>query len=299
MSLSGGESQRIRLATQIGSLLVNVLYIFDEPSIGLHPHDLENFTRILQQIKEKGNTILIVEHDPDLIKIADHIVDMGPLSGAQGGQIVYEGSFEGLKICNSKTGIYFSKRSNFNKKPRKREGFIEIKNAKLFNLDNISVKIPKNVLTVVTGVAGSGKSTLISKVLPLQLPSAKIIDQSPIVATSRANLLTYLGISDQIRNIFAKKNRVSNKIFSRNGDGACPNCKGLGIEKLDLAFMEDVQELCEVCHGSGFNNQVLKYEYNGKTIIDVMNLTTEEAKGFFVDCHFVSLHSNGNFYRLN
>lgn len=285
-TLSGGESQRIKMVRHLGSSIEDLLYIFDEPSIGLHPHDLENFTRILQQIKEKGNTILIVEHDPDLIKIADHIVDMGPLSGMHGGQIVYKGSFEGLKVSNSRTGIYFSKKRDFNRTPREGEGFIEIKNAKLFNLANISVKIPKNVFTVVTGVAGSGKSTLISKVLPIQLSSVKIIDQSPIIATSRANLLTYLGISDHVRNIFSKKNNVSNKIFSRNGVGACPNCKGFGIEKLDLAFMEDVEELCEVCHGSGFNNQVLKYYYNGKTIIDVMNLTIEEAKGFFADCHF-------------
>jgi excinuclease UvrABC ATPase subunit len=290
-TLSGGESQRIKMVRHLGNSLEDLLYIFDEPSIGLHPKDLDNISRIIKQIKEKGNTVLIVEHDPDLIKIADHIVDMGPLSGTKGGEVVYEGSFVGLKNSKYKTGNYFSYKRTFKSNPRKANNFITIENANLFNLKNITVKIPKNILAIVTGVAGSGKSTLISKVLPTQFPHVKIIDQSSIAASARANLLTYLGISDVIRNLFAEANKVSNKLLSRNSEGACPNCKGLGFEKIDLAFMEDVQEPCEVCYGSGFNPIVLKYKYKGKNIAETLNLTVEEAQGFF-EKHSFLYHFN-------
>lgn len=285
-TLSGGESQRIKMVRHLGNSLEDLLYIFDEPSIGLHPKDLDNISRIIKQIKEKGNTVLIVEHDPDLIRIADHIVDMGPLSGIKGGEVVYEGSFSGLKTSTYKTGKYFSHTRTFQSNPRKASGFITIEKATLFNLKNITVEIPLSILTVVTGVAGSGKSTLMSKVLPAQFPQVKIIDQSSIAASARANLLTYLGISDAIRNLFAEANKVSNKLFSRNSDGACPNCKGLGFVKIDLAFMEDVQDPCEVCHGNGFNPIVLKYEYQGKNIAETLNLTVEEAQSFFENNSF-------------
>jgi len=286
-TLSGGESQRIKMVKHLGNSLEDLLYIFDEPSIGLHSKDLDNISRIIKQIKEKGNTVLIVEHDPDLIKIADHIVDMGPLSGIHGGQIVYQGPFEGLKTSVGKTGKYFSLKRSYKKDPRYAKGAITIENANLFNLNNLTVKLPKNVLTVVTGVAGSGKSTLIAKVLPKQFPNVKIIDQSLFVASSRANLLTYLGISNEIRNLFAKTNDVSNKLFSRNSEGACPNCKGLGIEKIDLAFMEDVEEPCEICHGSGFSPDVLIFKYQNKNIAEIMNLTVQEAQTFFKDHSFI------------
>ena len=280
-TLSGGESQRIKMVRHLGNSLEDLLYIFDEPSIGLHPKDLENIAGIIKQIKDKCNTVLIVEHDPDLIKIADHIVDMGPLSGRKGGEVVYEGAFTGLKQSSGKTGRYFSTIRTFNASPRKSETFLTIKNAQLHNLKNVTVNIPKNVLTVVTGVAGSGKSSLISKVLPMQFSDVKIVDQSLFAVSARANLLTYLGISDSIRNLFAKSNNVSNKLFSRNGEGACPNCKGLGVEKIDLAFMEDIEEPCEVCGGSGFDPNVLKYRYHDLNISEVMNLTVDEAKLFF------------------
>ena len=280
-TLSGGESQRIKMVKHLGNNLEDLLYIFDEPSIGLHPKDLDNITKIIQQIKDKCNTILIVEHDPDLIKIAGHVVDMGPLSGRKGGEVVFAGNFSELQKSNSKTGKYFSQKKTYNQNPRKAESFFTIKNANLYNLKNISVNIPQNVFTAVTGVAGSGKSTLISKVLPMQSSNVKIIDQSIFSATSKASLLTYLNISDAIRNLFAKENNVSNKLFSRNGEGSCPNCNGLGVEKIDLAFMEDVEEPCEVCHGSGFNPDVLKYRYQKKNIAEVMNLTVEEAQLFF------------------
>ncbi|MEO6231697.1 MAG: excinuclease ABC subunit UvrA [Ferruginibacter sp.] len=285
-TLSGGESQRIKMVKHLGNSIEDLLYIFDEPSIGLHPQDLDNISRIIQQIKEKGNTVLIVEHDPDLIKIADHVVDMGPLSGTNGGEVVYEGSFAELKNAKTKTGNYFSHTTNFQTHPRRTNDFLIIENANLFNLKNITVKIPKNVLSVVTGVAGSGKTTLISKVLPMQFPEVKLIDQSAIASSARSNLLTYLGVSDIIRNLFAKANNVSNRLFSRNGEGACPNCKGLGFEKIDLAFMEDVQEPCEVCHGSGFNPGVLKYKLHERNITEVLALTVEQAQVFFKEHSF-------------
>ncbi|MCH5596755.1 excinuclease ABC subunit UvrA [Niabella ginsengisoli] len=279
-TLSGGESQRIKMVRHLGNSLEDLLYIFDEPSIGLHPKDLDNISHIIRQIKGKGNTVLIVEHDPDLIKLADHIVDMGPLSGVNGGEIIYEGSFAGLKKSDSKTGNYFSGKRSYNRQPRNRETFITIKNATIFNLKNITVGIPKQNLTVVTGVAGSGKSTLITKVLPAQFPEVNLIDQSAIAGSARANLLTYFSISDTIRRLFAHANNVSDKFFSRNSEGACPNCKGLGIDKIDLAFMEDVEEPCEVCNGSGFDPNVLKYRYKRKNIAEVMRLTVEEAQSF-------------------
>ncbi|WP_316790481.1 excinuclease ABC subunit UvrA [Pedobacter frigoris] len=290
-TLSGGESQRIKMVKHLGNSLEDLLYIFDEPSIGLHAKDLDNIARIITQIKEKGNTVLIVEHDPDLIKIAGHVVDMGPLSGARGGEIVYEGTFKGLSSSSGKTGQYFSKTRSHNSNPRQETAKITIKNANLFNLKNISVDIPVNLLTVITGVAGSGKSTLMSKVFPLQFPEATIIDQSAITGSSRANLSTYLGISDEIRDLFARANKVSNKLFSRNSEGACPNCKGLGVEKIDLAFMEDTEEPCEVCNGSGFDPKVLGYKYNTRNIAEVMSMTVEEAKSFFKD-HPFATHFN-------
>ncbi|WP_089838235.1 ATP-binding cassette domain-containing protein [Chitinophaga filiformis] len=280
-TLSGGESQRIKMVRHLGNSLENLLYIFDEPSIGLHPKDLHNIATIMKQIRDKGNTVLIVEHDPDLISIADHIIDMGPLSGSNGGEIVYEGTFEGLKNSGSKTGQYFASKRSFNQDPLTFNDVITIRNADLFNLRKVTVNIPKEVLTVVTGVAGSGKSTLISKVLPAQFPDVRIIDQSAITATARANLMTFLGISDYVRHLFANANRVSNQLFSSNSGGECPNCKGLGVEKIDLAFMEDIEQPCQVCGGTGFNTKVLSYRYQGKNIVEVMSLTVEQAQHFF------------------
>lgn len=285
-TLSGGESQRIKMVKHLGNSLEDLIYIFDEPSIGLHPKDLVNISNIIRQIKDKGNTVLIVEHDPDLIKIADHVVDMGPLSGSKGGEIVFEGTFAELINSNGKTGNYFSQPKTYNTSPREATGYFSINEARLHNLKNISVRIPKNVLTVVTGVAGSGKSTLISKVLPRQVDNVKIIDQSLFTASARASLLTYLNISDTIRKLFAKENKVSDKLFSRNGQGSCPNCKGLGVEKIDLAFMEDVEQPCEVCGGSGYDPSILQYKYRNKTIAEVMQLTVMEATAFFQDQPF-------------
>lgn len=285
-TLSGGESQRIKMVKQLGNSLVDLLYIFDEPSIGLHPKDIDHIVDIIRKIRDKGNTVLIVEHDPDLIKIADQIIDMGPDSGKNGGEIMYQGTFRNLKNAKSKTGSYFSKSRTYNKTPRSAKGGLEIKNGHLHNLKNISVTIPKGIMNVVTGVAGSGKSTLINKVLPLSYPEITVIDQSVFTASSRSNLLTYLNLSDKVRKLFSTTNHVSEKLFSRNGEGACPNCRGLGVEKIDLAFMDDIEQPCEVCHGSGFKPEVLQYQYQDKNIADVMNMTVLEALSFFPKSDF-------------
>lgn len=285
-TLSGGESQRIKMVKHLGNSLEALLYIFDEPSIGLHPKDLDNISKIIRQIKAKGNTVLIVEHDPDLIKLADHVVDLGPLSGVNGGEIVYGGSFQNLKKSKGKTGQYFSLPRQINQNPRAINETIKIINANLHNLKSVSVEIPTNILTVITGVAGSGKSTLISKVLPKQHPETKIIDQSQIRGSSKSNLLTYLSVSDKIRRLFAKANNVRIKLFSSNSEGGCNNCKGLGVEKIDLASMDDIETPCEVCNGSGFQPKVLKYNYQDKNITEVLDLTTLEAESFFVSEDF-------------
>ncbi|MBT2619182.1 excinuclease ABC subunit UvrA [Chryseobacterium sp. ISL-6] len=280
-TLSGGESQRIKMVKQLGNSLVDLLYIFDEPSIGLHPKDIDHIVDIIKKIRDKGNTVLIVEHDPDLIKIADLIIDMGPESGKNGGEIMYQGTFKNLKNAKGKTGSYFSKKRNFNKNPRSAKGSIEIKNGSLFNVKDISIKIPTGIMTVVTGVAGSGKSTLINKILPLFYPEVTIIDQSVFTASSRSNLLTYLNLSNTVRKLFSQANKVSDKLFSRNGEGACPNCKGLGVEKIDLAFMDDIEQPCEVCQGSGYKPEVLQYHYHKKNIAEIMEMTVLDALHFF------------------
>ncbi|WP_426478230.1 ATP-binding cassette domain-containing protein [Chryseobacterium sp. CBSDS_008] len=286
-TLSGGESQRIKMVRSLGNSLIDLLYIFDEPSIGLHPKDLQNIITIIQQIRDKGNSVLIVEHDPDLIKMADHIIDIGPGSGRKGGEVVFEGAFKNLKTSAGKTGSYFARKPSVKQKFRKPSGHLEIKNASLYNLKNVTVNIPTGVMTVVTGVAGSGKSTLINRILPDLYPDVTIIDQSLFTASARSNLLTYLGISDMVRKLFAQSNRVSDKLFSRNSEGACKNCKGLGIERIDLAFMDDIEQPCEVCGGSGFDPDVLQYPYNGKTIAEVMNMTVSEAGSFFEEETFL------------
>lgn len=280
-TLSGGESQRIKMVRNLGNSLVDLLYVFDEPSIGLHPKDLQNISSIIQQIRDKGNTVLIVEHDPDLIKIADWVIDMGPGSGKNGGEIIFEGTFKALKKSEGKTGLYFAQIPVMNNNPKIAQGYLEIKNATMHNLNDVSVKIPKHVMTVVTGIAGSGKSTLIGKVIPDLHKNVTVIDQSLFTASFRSNLLTYLGLSDTVRKLFAKANNVSDKLFSSNSEGGCKNCKGSGIERIDLAFMDDIEQICEVCNGSGFEPNVLQYTYNKKNIVDVMNMTITEAYPFF------------------
>jgi excinuclease UvrABC ATPase subunit len=282
-SLSGGESQRIKMVKHLGSSLSGLLYIFDEPSIGLHPSDIDRINKLILQLRDKGNTVLIVEHDPDVINLADHIVDMGPRAGKHGGQIVYEGSLEGLKYANSVTAEYWKRTRTINFHPRIPESFLWIRNATLHNLKNVSVQIPERVITVVTGVAGSGKSSLINQVLPSQHPQVKLIDQGVLRGSRRSHLASYTGIFNSIRDNFAKANAVNVSLFSANAEGACPECKGLGVITLDLAFMDDLEHPCDLCHGTGYKPEILAYKWKGKSIVEVLKMTVEEGDAFFED----------------
>lgn len=282
-TLSGGESQRIKMSKHLNSSLNDILYIFDEPSIGLHPHDIIGINKIFKGLKEKGNTVIIVEHDPDVIKIADYIIDMGPKSGVHGGKITFQGTYSELLGSSTTTGIALSKKHNIKGKKKNFIHFYELNNAKMFNLKNLSVKIPKNALTVVTGVAGSGKSTLITRLFRNKYPNSMILDQRRIYTSSRSILSTYMGFFDKIRTIFGKTSNQSSSLFSSNGEGACPLCKGKGIIKTDLAFLDDVEQTCELCDGKRYKQEALKYRYNGYTISDILDLTVEEALTIFSD----------------
>ncbi|ENJ9652758.1 excinuclease ABC subunit UvrA [Clostridium botulinum] len=280
-SLSGGESQRIKMVKQLGSSLTGLTYIFDEPSIGLHPHDIGRINKLLKMLRDKGNTVLIVEHDPDIIKIADYIIDMGPKAGTEGGNIVYKGTPEGLLKSNTLTGKALQHKPHIKLHTRKAKEWLSIKNANLHNLKNINIDIPKGVMTVVTGVAGSGKSTLINGLLPKIYPETIFIDQGAIHASIRSNIATYTGIFDFIRNLFAKENNVKSSLFSFNSEGACPECKGLGVTYTDLAFMDTVISACEVCEGNRFTDKVLDFKFRGKNISQVLKMTVAEAIDFF------------------
>lgn len=288
-TLSGGESQRIKMVSQLGSSLTDLTYIFDEPSIGLHPHDIGKINELMRQLCDKGNTVLIVEHDPDMIQIADHIIDMGPGAGTLGGEVVYQGNLEGLKTAGTLTGTYLSYRPELKPQPREPKGWLSIRNATLHNLKNLSVDIPKGVMTVVTGVAGSGKSTLINGVLPGLYPETVFIDQKGISASKRSNIATFTGIFDHIRKLFAKRNGVSASLFSFNSQGACPACKGLGVTYTDLAFMDTVVTVCEECHGNRYTDEVLAYSLRGKSIADVLKMTVNEALAFFHETEIVTV----------
>lgn len=280
-TLSGGESQRIKMVRQLGSSLTDITYIFDEPSIGLHPYDVNKINNLLKLLCDKGNTVLIVEHDPDVIKIADYIIDMGPKAGTNGGKIIYQGALNGLAQSGTLTGKYLCNQTQIKQNIRTPVEWLCLKDAHLHNLKNISVDIPKEVMTVVTGVAGSGKSTLINQVLPKFYPDTIFIDQKPIQTSKRSNIATFTGIFDNIRELFSKVNHVKPALFSFNSQGACPNCKGLGVTYTDLAFMDTVVSVCEVCQGNRFIDEVLSYKLRGKSISEVLSMTVDEALDFF------------------
>ncbi|WP_414053148.1 ATP-binding cassette domain-containing protein [Macrococcus equi] len=280
-TLSGGESQRIKLIKHLISPLTDILYILDEPSVGLHPQDIENITEIIYELKKKGNTVIIVEHDPDVIKIADHCVDIGPDSGKQGGQITFEGTYDALLQSDTATGKALSARHSLKQQPRKAEQFIKINNITKNNLKNVSVKLPRHALTVVTGVAGTGKSTLIKS--GLSGDDVILIDQKPVQATSRSNLMTYLDIFDDLRDYYSKHTGLSKSMFSFNSKGACPECNGKGVKSTELAFMSDYVEVCEACNGKRYCEEVLEAKVDGYSIADVLDLTVEEAIAFFGD----------------
>lgn len=280
-TLSGGESQRIKMVKHLGSSLVDVMYVFDEPSIGLHPRDVHRLNELLQKLRDKGNTVLVVEHDPNVIKMADHIVDVGPHAGSRGGTIVFEGTFPDLLHTDTLTGRHMNQGMPLKDSFRKPTGKLAITNARVNNLQNVNVDIPTGVLTVVTGVAGSGKSSLIHQVFLRQHPHAVVIDQSAVGTSTRSNPATYTGIMDDIRTAFATANKVSPSLFSFNSKGACENCQGLGVVYTDLAFLDEVKMPCEVCGGKRFKDEVLTYKLNGKSITDVLAMSVQQALDYF------------------
>ncbi|KQV09221.1 excinuclease ABC subunit UvrA [Devosia sp. Root105] len=282
-TLSGGESQRVKMVRHLGSSLTDITYVFDEPSVGLHPHDVAPLAGLMQQLRDKGNTVLIVEHKPDMIAIADHVVDMGPFAGSKGGEIVYEGDFDGLLKSGTLTGNHMKKHQAIKADGRKARGQLKIANAKTNNLRDVSVSIPEGVLTVVTGVAGAGKSSLIQGSLPAAYPDTVIIDQNLNRGSSRSNTATYTGILDTVRKTFAKANGVDAALFSANSKGACPDCKGLGVTYTDLAHMDPVASVCETCEGKRFTEEVLQHKLRGKAISDVYEMSVGEATEFFTE----------------
>jgi excinuclease UvrABC ATPase subunit len=280
-TLSGGESQRVKIVKHLGSSLNDVMYIFDEPSIGLHPRDIHRMNELLQKLRDKGNTVIVVEHDPDVIRVADHIVDIGPKAGTAGGHIVYEGSYDGLLHADTLTGKHLKQALPIKPSFREAKGKLPIKNARANNLQNVSVDIPKGILTVITGVAGSGKSSLINQTFLRQYPDAIVIDQSAVGANSRSNPATYTGILDDIRTAFAKANDVSASLFSFNSKGACENCNGAGVIYTELGFLDVIKTPCEICEGKRFKDEVLTYKLNGKSITEVLDMTVQQAFEFF------------------
>ncbi|MBB6694907.1 excinuclease ABC subunit UvrA [Cohnella xylanilytica] len=280
-TLSGGESQRVKMVKHLSGSLVDVTYIFDEPSVGLHPRDVHRLNDLLRKLRDKGNTVIVVEHDPDVIKVADHIVDVGPHAGSRGGTIVYEGSYQGLLESGTLTGIHMKRPLELKRDGRKPSGTLPIRNAALHNLRDVNVDIPTGVLTVVTGVAGSGKSTLINEVFLGQHPDAIVIDQSAVGVSTRSNPATYTGIMDEVRKAFAAANKVNPGLFSFNSKGACENCQGLGVVYADLAYLDSVKLPCEACGGRRFKEEVLAYKLNGKSIAEVLEMTVEQALDFF------------------
>jgi excinuclease UvrABC ATPase subunit len=280
-TLSGGESARVKMVKHLNGSLVDVTYIFDEPSVGLHPHDVHRLNELLQKLRDKGNTVLVVEHDPDVIKSGDHIVDVGPQAGTAGGEIVFEGSFSDLLHANTLTGRHLMQRLPIKESVRSPIGQLPIKHAKVNNLKDVSVNIPIGVLTAVTGVAGSGKSSLINETFLTTYPDAIVVDQSAVGVSTRSNPATYTGIMDDLRKAFAKANKVNAGLFSFNSKGACENCQGLGAVYMDLSFLESVKFPCEVCEGRRFKDEVLAYKLDGKSISDVLEMTVDQALEFF------------------
>jgi excinuclease UvrABC ATPase subunit len=280
-TLSGGEAQRVKLVKHLGSSLIDVMYIFDEPSVGLHPRDIHRLNKLLQKLRDMGNTVLVVEHDPDVIKVADHVVDLGPHAGTRGGEVVYEGSYAGLLQADTLTGKSMQASMPVKNTFRQAKGQLELRQVNVNNLKNVSVNIPVGVLTMVTGVAGSGKSSLLNEAFVAHFPEAIVVDQTAVGANPRSNPATYTGMMDDVRTAFAKANKVNAGLFSFNSKGACENCNGLGVVYTDLSFFERVKSPCEVCGGKRFKDEVLDYKLDGKSIVDVLEMTVRQALAFF------------------
>jgi len=281
-TLSGGEAQRTKMIRHLGSSLTDVTYVFDEPTIGLHPHDIQRMNDLLLQLRDKGNTVLVVEHKPEAIAIADHVVDLGPGAGTQGGEVMFEGTLEGLRASGTITGRHLDDRASVKPSVRKPSGKLEVRGASLHNLQDVDVDIPLGVLVVVTGVAGSGKSSLLRSSVSGR-DGVVAVDQGAIRGSRRSNPATYTGLLDPIRKAFAKANDVKPALFSANSEGACPNCNGTGVIYTDLAMMAGVATTCEVCEGKRFAPEVLDYHLGGRDISEVLAMPVTEALVFFGD----------------
>ncbi|RJL34663.1 excinuclease ABC subunit UvrA [Bailinhaonella thermotolerans] len=279
-TLSGGESQRVKMVRHLSSSLTDMMYVFDEPSVGLHPRDVHRMTELLVKLRDKGNTVLVVEHDPDVIACADHVVDLGPQAGSGGGHVVFQGAVEGLRRADTLTGRCLRLRRPLKTAVRRPTGALRVEDASAHNLKHLTVDVPTGVLTVITGVAGAGKSTLTGVFLGRH-PDTIVIDQSAVSTSRRSNIATYTGLLDEIRRLFARANGVSPSLFSTNSTGACPECQGLGVIYTDLAFMDGLKTVCEVCAGRRFKPDVLAHTLRGRTIADVLEMTAAEAADFF------------------
>ena len=279
-TLSGGEAQRTKMIRHLGSSLTDVTYVFDEPTIGLHPHDIERMNELLIRLRDKGNTVLVVEHKPESIAIADHVVDLGPRAGVNGGQIQFEGSVAELRTSDTLTGKHFDYKAQLKASVRESTSSLEIRGATANNLQSVDVDVPLGVLTVITGVAGSGKSSLIHGSIPHGAGTISV-DQSPIRGSRRSNPATYTGLLDPIRTAFAKANNVKPALFSANSEGACPTCNGLGLVYTDLGPMSTVATMCELCGGKRFKDEVLELKLDGKDISEVLAMSVAEAEEFF------------------
>ncbi|MCL7428113.1 excinuclease ABC subunit UvrA [Streptomyces sp. YS415] len=279
-TLSGGEAQRVKMIRHLGSALTDVTYVFDEPTIGLHPHDIQRMNNLLLRLRDKGNTVLVVEHKPEAIAIADHVVDLGPGAGTAGGTVCFAGTLDGLRASGTVTGRHLDDRAALKDTVRKSTGALEIRGASANNLQNVDVDIPLGVLTVVTGVAGSGKSSLIHGSVPAA-EGVVSVDQTPIRGSRRSNPATYTGLLDPIRKAFAKANGVKPALFSANSEGACPACNGAGVIYTDLAIMQSVATPCEECEGKRFQAAVLEYHLGGRDISEVLGMSVTEAEEFF------------------
>ncbi|UJA21351.1 excinuclease ABC subunit UvrA [Thermoleophilia bacterium SCSIO 60948] len=281
-TLSGGEAQRTKMIRHLGSSLTDITYVFDEPTIGLHPHDIARMNELLVQLRDKGNTVLVVEHKPEAIEIADHVVDIGPGAGSDGGEIVFEGSVAQLRKAKTPTGQHLDDRAQLKDEVREPDGALEIRGADTHNLRNVDVGIPLGVLVVMTGVAGSGKSSLIDGSVA-GLEDVVTVDQTGIRGSRRSNPATYTKLLDPIRKAFAKANDVKPGLFSANSDGACPNCNGAGVVYADLGMMQGAAATCEECDGKRFQAEVLEYRFGGKDISEVLAMSVAEAETFFGD----------------
>ncbi|WP_405404605.1 ATP-binding cassette domain-containing protein [Streptomyces sp. NBC_01104] len=290
-TLSGGEAQRVKMIRHLGSSLTDVTYVFDEPTIGLHPHDIERMNKLLLRLRDKGNTVLVVEHKPETIVIADHVVDLGPGAGSGGGTVCFEGTVEGLRAGDTITGRHFDDRAAVKDSVREATGALEIRGATANNLRKVDVDVPLGVLVVVTGVAGSGKSSLVHGSIPAG-EGVVSVDQSPIRGSRRSNPATYTGLLEPIRKAFAKENGVKPALFSANSEGACPTCNGAGVIFMDLAMMAGVATPCEDCEGKRYQASVLDYHLGGRDISEVLAMSVAEAEEFFGagDAHLPAAH---------